>query len=119
MNGSKIINLLIHKATQEAYANAYDWAGSDPTISSQLQDGIRTSIGSFYEIDDTITEPAIILLLMRKKLDNVRHYYQQLPGNDGQWECSALNIISKDIDKLIKEKYIPTDDDIAEIYDRE
>ena len=110
----QIREILIHKVTQEAYANAYDWAGSDPSISSQLRDGIRTAISSFDEINDMLTDPEVILRLIRKRLEKVRCYYQQLPGNDGQWECSALNIIGRNIDTLIKEKYVPTDEDIAD-----
>lgn len=111
---STILEILIHKATQKAYANASDWMGSDPTISSELRDGIRTARNSFAEIDAKITDQEIILNLMLERLDKVLRYYQQLPGNYGQWECSALNIIGREIKSLIKEKFDPTSEDILD-----
>lgn len=107
-----MLEILIHKVTKRAYANAYDWMGSDVSISSELRDGIRTVRNSFTEIDAKITDPEIILNLMQERLGKVLNYYRQLPGNYGQWECSALNTISGEIHRLIKEKYVPTDDEI-------
>ncbi len=103
----------MHLATKEAYENAYDWMGSDTSISSQLRDGIRTVRSSFAEIDNQIEDAEIILKFMQERLTKVLNYYQQLPGDYGQWECSALNIIGRNIDKLIREKYVPTDKEIS------
>ncbi len=110
---SKLLQFLIHKATEEAYRNAYEWMTSDSSIASQLRDGIRTAVSYFSEIDIEIEDPNIILDLMQKKLSKALTYYKQLPGDYGQWECSALNIINRNITKMIENKYAPSLEEIS------
>ena len=110
--GSGLLEILIDKATKKAYRNANDWMESDVSISSQLRDGTRTARNAFYEIEDQTEDAEILLNLMQNKLQKVLEYYQQLPGDFGQWECSALNIIRNEIHRMITEKYNPTDDEL-------
>ncbi len=95
------LDQLILKVTKNAYENANDWMESDVFISSQLRDGIKTVTESFTKIDDQLDDIDILLKLMQQHLEKVLTFYRQLPGDQGQWECSALNIISRDIKKLI------------------
>ena len=95
------LDKLILKVTKNAYENANDWMESDVSISSQLRDGIKTVTESFTKIDEQIDDIDILLNLMQQHLEEVLVFYRQLPGDQGQWECSALNIISRDIKKLI------------------
>ncbi|MBT3755517.1 MAG: hypothetical protein HOD64_11980 [Candidatus Cloacimonetes bacterium] len=97
------LNQLIHEVTISAYENAGDWMRSDVSISSQLRDGIKTARESFAKIDDQIEDIETLLDLMQQQLENVLIFYRQLPGDQGQWECSALNIISRDIKKLLND----------------
>ncbi len=113
INNSIVLEILMHQATKEAYENAYEWMESDTTISSQLRDGVRTVRNSFSEIDNSIEDVEIILMLMQERLKKVLNYYQQLPGDYGQWECSALNIVNRNIAKMINEKYAPTAEEIS------
>jgi len=96
-----MLDKLILKVTKNAYENANDWMESDVSISSQLRDGIKTVTESFTKIDEQIDDIDILLNLMQQHLEEVLVFYRQLPGDQGQWECSALNIISRDIKKLI------------------
>ena len=99
----EILDQLIHKVTINAYENASDWMRSDVSKSSQLRDGIKTARGSFAKIDNQIEDIETLLDLMQLQLEKVLAFYRQLPGDQGQWECSALNFISRDIKKLLNE----------------
>lgn len=118
INSSKLLEILIHKATEKAYANAYDWISSDSSIASQLRDGIRTARSSFSEISSETEDVDVdvdvddLLNLMQEKLEKVLKYYRGLPGDYGQWECSALNIIARSVGLLIENGYIPTEEEM-------
>ena len=111
---SKLLELLIHKATEEAYQNAHEWMSSDSSIASQLRDGIRTAMSSFSEINSETEEVESLLNLMQEELEKVLIYYRQLPGNFGQWECSALNIIARSVGNMKRNKYAPSPEEIAD-----
>lgn len=110
---SNLLQFLIHKATEESYKNAYEWQTSDGDIASQLRDGIKTAVSYFSKIDNDINAPNIILNLMQEHLNKALKYYRQLPGDYGQWECSALNIINKNVKKMVEHKYAPSPEEIS------
>ncbi|MDP8203182.1 MAG: hypothetical protein P9L95_01470 [Candidatus Tenebribacter mawsonii] len=95
------LNKLMHEVTIKAYENAEDWMKSDVSVSSQLRDGIQAAREFFTKIDSRIQDENSLLNLMQQQLEKVLSYYRQLPGDLGQWECSALNIISRDIQNRI------------------
>jgi len=113
IKSSKLLELLIHKATKKAYINAYDWMSSDSSIASQLRDGIRTTTSSFSEINSETEDVETLLALMQEKLEKNLKYYRQLPGDYGQWECSALNIITRSIANMRENKYAPSPEEIT------
>jgi len=86
---------------------------SDVSISSQLRDGINTAISNFSKIDNEIKDSAVILNLMQEHLYKALSYYRQLPGDYGQWECSALNIINRNIREMIEKRYAPSQEELS------
>jgi hypothetical protein len=92
---------LIDRATQKAYDNAANWMRSDPAISAQLRDGLRTTIEAFDAIEAEADTPDPVLLdRMLAVVEEVLGYYQSLPGSQGEWECSAVGIVKREIIEL-------------------
>jgi hypothetical protein len=93
---------LIDQATRKAYNNATDWMRSDPAIAAQLRDGLRTTIEAFDAIEaEADTPDAVLLGRMLAVVEEVLRYYQGLPGSQGEWECSAVGIVKREIIDLI------------------
>lgn len=109
---SALLQALIHQATQKAYENVADWMGTDSYVASQLRDGLRTALEAFDDIDDEQQDADYLLHQLQNKLSNVLNFYQQLPGSQGEWECSALSIARREVDRLIEEAYTPTEDEL-------
>ncbi|MCF7867664.1 MAG: hypothetical protein K9N09_03105 [Candidatus Cloacimonetes bacterium] len=99
---SKILNSLISEVTKKAYQNYHEWMQSDVDIASQLRDGIRMASSAFDEIEP-INDRISILKEMKDRIQEVLKYYRSLPGEAGTWECSALSIIDREINRLISE----------------
>ena len=99
---SPTLQRLIDQVAQKAYENAADWMRSDPAIAAQLRDGLRTTLEAFEAIEADDDAPAEIWLnRMLAVVERVLSYYQSLPGSQGEWECSAVGIVKRDIIDLI------------------
>lgn len=93
---------LIDQATRKAYDNAANWMRSDPAIAAQLRDGLKTTIEAFDTIEaEADTPEAVLLERMLAAAERVLDYYQNLPGSQGEWECSAVGIVKRDITNLL------------------
>lgn len=93
---------LIDQATQKAYDNAAHWLRSDPAIAAQLRDGLRTTIEAFETIEAEADTPDKVLLdRMLVATERMLDYYQNLPGSQGEWECSAIGIVKREIMRLL------------------
>ena len=93
---------LIDQATRKAYTNAANWMRSDPAIAAQLRDGLRTTIEAFEAIEAKVdTLEAVLLDRMLAVVEEVLRYYQNLPGSEGEWECSAVGIVKREIINLL------------------
>lgn len=89
---------LIDQATQKAYDNAANWLRSDPAIAAQLRDGLRTTIEAFEAVEaDADTPDAVLLDRLLAATEEVLTHYQSLPGSEGEWECSAVGIVKREI----------------------
>ena len=96
------LQTLIDRATRTAYENATDWMRSDPAIAAQLRDGLRTTIEAFETIEaDDQTSEEVLLNRMLAAVEPVLSYYQSLPGSRGEWECSAVGIVKREIINLL------------------
>jgi hypothetical protein len=92
---------LIDQSTQKVYDNAANWMGSDPAIAAQLRDGLHTTIEAFDGIEAETDTPDVVLLdRMLAVVEQVLSYYQSLPGSQGEWECSAVGIVKREIIEL-------------------
>ena len=90
---------LIKQVTTTAYDNVTGWMGKDPDTASQLRDGIRTVLDKFDEIEFTDCSKNEVLMKMLHAVDAVLQYYRSLPGEQGTWECSAVNRIYNELHK--------------------
>ena len=96
---SELLPSIISAVTEKAYRNYHDWLPNDADIASQLRDGIRMARSAFEEIEPNGSRKAI-LAEMKEKVQKCLAYYRTLPGEAGVWECSALNIITGEIERI-------------------
>lgn len=105
---SSQLEALINDVTRKAYENVAHWMSSDPVIGSQLRDGLRSALDAFDSIDDRQANRSALLLHMRKRVDDVLAYYGELPGSQGEWECSALRQVHAEIERLLAAEDAPS-----------
>ena len=108
MKANSKLQTLIDQVTRKAYENVVSWMGSDPDIAGQLRDGLRTVVELFNTIenDDETTEGLLnhMLAIVQKALS----HYQSLPGSQGEWECSAVGMVEREIIELLQKVTNPT-----------
>ncbi len=104
---------LIIEATREATENIKKWMGSDGDIASQLRDGKRDAVDAFTRLETADDNVPVFLKAMLDGLNPVQEFYEQMPGNQGEWQCSALAIIRREIERMITENYQPDADALS------
>lgn len=104
---------LIIEATREATENIVKWMSSDGDIAAQLRDGKRDAIDAFMKIKTADDDIPVFLQTMLDAATPVLAYYEKMSGSKGEWQCSALSIIRREITRMMAENYAPDADALA------
>ncbi len=105
--------VLIIEATREATENIVKCMNSDGDVASQLRDGQRDAIDAFRKIETADDNIPVFLQAMLDATTPVKKYYEKMPGSQGEWQCSALAIIRREIARMKAENYTPDADTLA------
>jgi len=109
---SATLQALVDKAKERVYKNALSQSDSD--ISSGLRKGAMSVYRAFEELDGTSEDAGELLSKMLACVRTSKAYYTSLPQSEGTWECSALNMMEADIERMIEQGYRPTSAELAE-----
>lgn len=104
---------LIIEATRAVTENIVKWMSSDGDIASRLRDGKRDAVEAFNKLDTANDNIPVFLQAMLAALTPLREFYEQMPGSQGEWQCSALAIIRREIERMTAENYRPDADALA------
>ena len=102
MNTNSKLQTLIDQVTRKAYENVVSGMGTDPDIAAQLRDGLRTVVELFNAIENNEATPEVLLNHMLAIVQKVLSHYQSLPGSQGEWECSAVGMVEREIIELLQ-----------------